>query len=435
MTAPRTPSRRLLPEDAVLLPLQTGELLVSREQALFCRIPTEELETVRAAIRDGAREAELSPALVEDLARHGFGLPPRPSAPVRPSVQLQLTNECNLKCAYCCTDSGQAREQEVSRDQLFRVVDEARATLGSHTRFGMLGGEPFMVPWAIELAEYIVELGSSLVIFSNGLRLGDPELLRRVAALVRKGVELRISLAGVTRESCDTLSGAMRFDRAVEVVHAFRAQGAHPFVDVMLTPDAIDLAASQLPKLRQRLPPDTEIHFGILYLGGRERGEHLFGSRRALESALDRITFEAGETIPGDLKRPIADRRDGCTCALGHHLHVRSDGALFGCFKMVECLGHLRQESFADVAKAATTRARPAHSLAFCRDCVLATLCGGGCRTENIELTGDPETPVCADWRLRVCAELLAEDRPYALEWPVRHLKAEARTRGIETPD
>lgn len=424
----------LFPQDSTLLPINNGELLVSREQALFCRVPDSEVEQVRATLLDSTKEGELSSELLAELKCHGFGLPPQPAPPIRPSVQLQLTNECNLNCAYCCTDSGKPRSHEVSREQIFRVVDEARLVMGQQTRFGILGGEPFVVPWAIDLMEYIRSLGSDLVVFTNGLRLGESALLRRVAALVRQGTELRLSLAGVTREDCDFLSGTLRFDHAIAVVHALYTEGVLPFVDVMLTPDAVDTAASKLPALRKQLPPHTKLHFGILYRGGRERGAHLFRSQRALEAALDRITFEAGETIAGNLKQPTTQRRDGCSCALGHHLHVRSDGALFGCFKMVERLGDLTSESFADVAKAARLRPRPAHALAFCKDCTLATLCGGGCRTENLELTGDPETPVCDSWRVRVCSELLAEDRPYALEWPVSHLLAEAQARGIEVP-
>jgi radical SAM protein with 4Fe4S-binding SPASM domain len=425
---------RIIPEGSVLFPLFEGQLLLSRDHALFCRIPGSQVNLVQAALRDPSRAGEFPNDLLAELARHGFGMPPRSAPPVQPSVQLQLTNECNLNCAYCCTNSGLARSHEVSQDQLFQVVDEARKTMGPHTRFGLIGGEPFVVPWAIELAEYICELGSPLVMFSNGLRLGEPSLLQRVAALVKRGAELRISLAGVTRQQCDSLSGAARFDLAIAVINSLDALGVTPFVDVMLMPQAVDAAAEYLPNLRAQLPASTPINFGILYRGGKEQGAHLFESHRALEAALDRIAFEAGEVIPGNLKQPIAQRREGCTCALGHHLHVRSDGALFGCFKMVECLGHLAKDSFADLAKSAQARSRPARALPFCKDCALATLCGGGCRTENLELTGDPETPVCGEWRKQLCAELMAEDRPYALEWSVEHLLAEARLRGIATP-
>ena len=433
--APPSGETRLFPADSVLLPLSNGQLLVSRSHAIFCRIPSAEVDAVHAALRDPSREGELSQELVAELTRHRFGMPARPAAPATPSVQLQLTNECNLNCAYCCTDSGIARANEVKRDQFFQVVDEARSTFGPETRFGLLGGEPFLVPWAIELAEYICELGSPLVIFSNGFRLAEAELAQRVANLVRRGAELRISLAAATRDLCDSLSGAARFDRAIAAVNALCQLGIMPFVDVMLMPEAVVTAAQQLPSLRAQLPAGTPIHFGILYRGGREQGAHLFGSRRSLETALDQIAFEAGEVIPGDLKQPIAKRRDGCTCALGHHLNVRSDGALFGCFKMVERIGDLATHSFADLARGAQSRARPAHVLPYCRDCALVSLCGGGCRTENLEITGDAETPACGGWRVRLSAELLAEDRPYALEWPVAHLLAEARARSIATPN
>jgi hypothetical protein len=70
-----------------------------------------------------------------------------------------------------------------------------------------------------------------------------------------------------------------------------------------------------------------------------------------------------------------------------------------------------------------------------CRDCALATLCGGGCRSDNLRWTGSGEEPACGPWRVRVLCELLAEDRVTALEWPSVHLLAEARRRGIPAPD
>ena len=44
------PGAKALPPDCVLLPLDRAALLVSREHAVFCRIPPEEVAAVRAAI-------------------------------------------------------------------------------------------------------------------------------------------------------------------------------------------------------------------------------------------------------------------------------------------------------------------------------------------------------------------------------------------------
>jgi radical SAM protein with 4Fe4S-binding SPASM domain len=173
------------------------------------------------------------------------------------------------------------------------------------------------------------------------------------------------------------------------------------------------------------------VALGVLYRSGREEGEHLFGSASELEDALDRIAFAAGEWIAAPERKPLAYRREGCTCAIGDHLNVRSDGALFTCFKMEEPVGHLRREGFDATLADVRAHPHPASSLRRCVTCPLATLCGGGCRSENLLYTGDPDDPVCGPWRVRVISELLAEDRVTALDWPVHYLVHEAEVRGI----
>lgn len=423
----------VLPSDATLLPLREGQLLVSRSHAIFCRIPPAEVDVVRRVLAGAPREL-LGAELREALARHGFGDAPRDAKPDSPSVQLQLTNACNLTCSYCCTNSGKARATEVSYERLCQVVDDARATLGEGARVALLGGEPLLVPWALDLAERVVERGLNLTLFTNGVFLSDAALAARVAALCRRGAQVRVSLAGPTPEICDGVSGTARFEAAVAGVHALARAGGEAIVDLMLLPEHVEAVAAGFPSLRKRLPPGTKVALGIMYLSGREQGDHLFASRAALEEALDRITFEAGEVISASAPSPLADRREGCTCSLGQHLHVRSDGALFTCFKMEEQVGDLREGSFRDAVVRVRGQPHPASSLPFCASCPLATLCGGGCRTENLQYTGDPERPVCDEWRVRVLCELLAEDRVTALEWPAPHLLAEARARGITAP-
>jgi radical SAM protein with 4Fe4S-binding SPASM domain len=427
--------RASLPPDSTLLPFSRGELLVSREYALFCPIPAAETDAVRGVLAGAADLTALTPTLRAELERHGFGGPPRETKDETPSVQLQLTNACNLSCTYCCTNSGKARSAELELGQLLQVVDEVREELGAGARVAMLGGEPLLVPWALDLAERVVDRDLNLTIFSNGLCLTDEQLARRVAALTRRGAQLRLSLAGPTPELCDSISGTTRFEILMHAVAQVARFGGEAIVDLMLLPEQVEDVATHFAALRRRLPRGTKISLGVLYLSGRERGEHLFGSRAALEAALDRIAFEAGEVIPASSTSPVADRRDGCTCALGHHLHVRSDGALFTCFKMEEKVGDLKQQRFGEAARLVRAQPHPATTLPLCADCALATLCGGGFRSENLQYTGEADRPVCGPWRLRVLTELLAEDRVSALEWPAPHLLSEALARGIEAPE
>jgi radical SAM protein with 4Fe4S-binding SPASM domain len=428
-------SNRVLPADSTTLPLFSGELLLSRGHAVFCSVPAQDVEAVRAVLAGRGSVESLSPELVQRLTEHGFFDAPQLEKPPEPSVQLQLTNGCNLTCAYCCTNSGQPRQQEVDRERVMALVQDVRDLLGAGQRVGILGGEALLVPWALDVAERVIELGLRLTIFTNGTPLEDDRKASRVAALIKKGAEVRVSLAGPTRELCDGMSGAARFEGAIRGVHQVASHGGRVVVDLMLLPQHVEHVAAHLGALRKQLPADTKIAIGVLYLGGREFGERVFRSRAELEAALDLIAFEAGETIAAPKRSPLAERREGCTCALGHHLHMRSDGSLFTCFKMEEKVADLREMQFADVLHKVRSLPKPARVLATCRDCALATLCGGGCRAENIQFTGDGDVPVCGPWRVRVLSELLAEDRVTALEWPAPHLLQEARHRLIEAPD
>jgi radical SAM protein with 4Fe4S-binding SPASM domain len=423
-----------LPGDSQLLPLRSGALLVSRARATFCRVPPAETRAVDDVLRGAAASAALTPALRADLRRHGFFGPPRSAEPGQPAVQLQLTNDCNLACAYCCTNSGRPRERELDLATAARIVREIPAAFGPDTRVGLLGGEPLLVPWALDLAEVVLAERLHLTIFTNGTRLADPELARRVASLSRRGAEIRVSLAGPTAALCDSESKAPRFDAAVRGLQQLARFGGRASVDLMLPPHQVDAVVAHLRELLARLPPATPVRVGLMYLSGRETGQRVFRSSDALESALDRIAFGAGVRIPAAERAPRVPQRDGCDCALGRHLHVRSDGALFGCFKMEEKVGSLASEGFLEAARrlrASPHRARDQHP---CAGCPLVGICGGGCRSENLLYTGRPDAPPCDTWRVRTLSELLAEDRVSAVEWPVEHLLAEAHRRGIDAP-
>jgi len=417
------------------MPLFSGRLLVSRSHAVFCRIPDRDVKTMEAVLKGEQTLDALHPELLADLDRHGFFGPPRPEKPDPTVVQIQLTNACNLACTYCCTNSGRARCGELTQEEVNQVLKQVRQHLGPGGRVAFLGGEPLLVPWALDAVSHALDLELEATLFSNGLPMADPAAAARVAQLNRRGLRLRVSLAGPDAASCDAHSGASRFETALTALAHLAAAGGMATIDLMLFPQDVDAAASRMGELRKRLPSGFPIAFGLAYLSGRETGEHLFVSRYDLEKALDRIAFEAGEVIAATQPSPLAYRREGCGCAMGHHLHVRSDGALFPCFKMEEFVGHLRREGFDAALQAVRSHPHPASDLPLCRDCPLATLCGAGCRSDNFLYTTNGDMPPCGPWRVRVLCELLAEDWVPALEWPVHHLAAEARRRGIEAPE
>jgi hypothetical protein len=199
-----------IPGDCTFLPLSSGELLVSRDHAVFCRVRPREVDVAHAVVSGQRPMDVLSQDLLSDLDRHGFFGLPREAEPHPPTVQLQLTNACNLACRYCCTNSGKPRAGEVCYERMLHVVRQIREVLGPETCVALLGGEPLLVPWALDLASEIVALGMDLTIFTNGIPLTDNDLAKRTAKLVDKGVKVRVSLAGPSAAACDIVSGASR---------------------------------------------------------------------------------------------------------------------------------------------------------------------------------------------------------------------------------
>jgi radical SAM protein with 4Fe4S-binding SPASM domain len=369
--------------------------------------------------------------LIEKLTEHGFFSAPQPSPPRPSKLSLQLTNRCNLACHYCCTNSGVARANELDTRQWCSIVSEACDYCGPELRVGMLGGEPLLFEDFDVVGQTALDRGADLTLFTNGALLDHPTPRSKVQRLLEHGAKVRVSLAAAAEAQCDSLSEGARYAPTLRGLRELERSGHLPQIDVMLFPETVESTSEHLMTLRSNLPKGARVSFGIAFCGGREVGTHVFASRAALESALDRITFDAGESVLSPQVSTTTPRRDACHCAFGMDLSVRSDGALFNCFRMEEPIGRYQPGNLGQTWQATRNAPKLAVLSPTCKGCPIVTLCGGGCRTENLLITGEPDLPDCGPWRVQVLSELLAENQVFALEWSSTHLRAEAKRRGI----
>ena len=307
--------------------------------------------------------------------------------------------------------------------------------MGTELHIDLLGGEPLLVPRVIDIGTAVLDRGSQLTLFTNGALLAEPDCAAGVAQLQKRGAQVRVSIASLSRQSCNDLSGGERFEQLLLGLQNPQLDPARLRIDIMLFPETAQDIGLHLPALRRRLAAATRVTLGLAFCGGRETGQHVFSSRDELESALDKIALLAGEAIAGAIRLPLAQRREACHCVYGNELSVRSDGMLFGCFRMEEPVGTYEPGTLGTTWQRMRRAPQLASGTAFCAACPLVNLCGGGCRSENILSTGLAHEPDCGPWRVRVISELLAEDNVAALEWPAVHLRAEAQRRGIELPE
>ena len=416
------------------MPTQGGALVVSPSWGTFCAVMPDELESLNKALDHRISIDKLPQELRERLDKHGFFGDPRPFRNLHQLLQFQVTNACNLRCAYCSACSGQARPNELTLDQVKSVIDEA-ISLNPNIQISFTGGEPLIVPWLFDAIDYARSksrlrpgLLSNLLLLKNNDRL-----LQKVADQIRNGLRLQMSMSGADREVCNRLSGRDCYDDAIEIIHKLKEKGALPCLDVMISAPDVQANTDSFADFRRSLPKDIEISLGILYPCGREHGEHTFENSQLQEEALDAIAFEGGVTVHALEMSPVTNRRKACQCVENENIFIRSDGSIFSCFKLVECFGHISEGLKNVMAKRRKTPAK-AVDLPMCRTCPFVSLCAGGCRADNIILSGSSKAPICGKWRRQLIAEMLFEDKVYIFDWHIRYQMAEARKRGIETP-
>jgi MoaA/NifB/PqqE/SkfB family radical SAM enzyme len=90
-------------------------------------------------------------------------------APILTSVNLELTNHCNLRCTICPVNTTMRRPKGFMDPALFRrVIDE---NPGFHFVLAFQWGEPLLHPQFFELVRYAADRGVRTMITSNGTHL------------------------------------------------------------------------------------------------------------------------------------------------------------------------------------------------------------------------------------------------------------------------
>ncbi|NLC70138.1 MAG: radical SAM protein [Desulfuromonadaceae bacterium] len=151
------------------------------------------------------------------------------SGPLRHAV-LEITNRCNLRCAHCASNSGKARDDELSLAQWRKVLEEIRALGGEEIT--LLGGEPLLHPDWAEIAAWVGELGMRLVLLSNGLLMNTEEVLPQLKRL--RPHLIGISLDGACAASYQQMRGVDGFGAVMQLLQQLVADG-HPNVNAVTT--------------------------------------------------------------------------------------------------------------------------------------------------------------------------------------------------------
>jgi uncharacterized protein len=384
------------------------------------------LETLREELRQRYGDAEISRAL-KRLRERGvllpYPMPPiepeTPTLPILTRLELNVAQDCNLRCRYCIAEQGSfgGRRQRMSREVARQAVDFLLQESGEAVSCGLTfsGGEPMLdfrlIRDAVTYGQQEAARYDKLMEFflkTNGTLFSD----QNIAFIKEHQIGVQVSLDGpsaVHDRLRSTASG----------------KGSHDTVIAGLSQLLMDYGTqvSIRATITRYSPPASEL---LDYLAGFGAGRvslyHVMAdgedyaldleARKQLKAEYSKLSRRFLAGAPGSdfstaslfvpyLLHFCSGRKRRTFCGAGTSmLGVSASGELYPCHDLAELeevrVGHVA--TGLDREKLARWRSYlDVDSKPLCRDCWARYICGGGCLAWAIKSRGNPHWPVEAE--------------------------------------
>jgi SynChlorMet cassette radical SAM/SPASM protein ScmE len=338
------------------------------------------------------------------------------------SVDIDITNRCNLRCKYCYHFSGPG---DVSQDlplaewlQFFEELN--RCAVMNVT---IAGGEPFFRKDLKEVIEGVVENRMRFTVVSNGTLVGDDMAVFLSSTGRCDGVQ--VSIDGSKPETHDVCRGKGNFHKAMDGIDCLQKHGVP--VDVRVTVhrhnvrDLDGIAALLLDDVGlSGFSTNAASYMGLCKQNVEEVGLSVEDRTLAMEILLrlsrkynGRISAQAGplaeatmwsemELARGNGNKHIANRGHltGCGCVMDK-IAVRADGVIVPCTMLSHIeLGRINRDDFREIwqnhpeiQKMRDRQNIPLSDFEFCQGCEYVNYCTGNCPGLAYTMAGEVNHP------------------------------------------
>lgn len=306
------------------------------------------------------------------------------------SLQLYLTNACNLKCSHCYLDAGKAIEDELSAEEFGAIIDEFARLYP--TKVVLTGGEPLLYSDDFfKLAARAKNNNLRVQLFTNGTLI-NREIIGKLDEYVD---EIQFSLDGATAEVNDEIRGKGVFNRVLENLRLLMDTKIKLKLSMVIMPRNVEDLKKNIETLAQSLE-NVEMKFGFAIIEGRADESLKFSSPaegdRELQEIL-KILYKKKLKAMTKFEPNLVVRN----CGYGEVITVSSNGDVFPCAVLKYKTGNIRTDSFSglveDIKK--HTAASNVENLEGCSQCDLQYICFGGCRLNNITYNNSLLKPYC----------------------------------------
>ena len=314
------------------------------------------------------------------------------------SLELELSRACNLRCIYCYASSGVPLAGEMSREEIFSVIDQA-ADLGAQKIIVLGGGEPLLYPHIFPVMDHIIARCLEVDLFTNGTLLDE----HKAAELFARNVSISIKMNSRKPEVQDYLAGKSGTHAAIEKGLAALLTVGYPDENHTLGIETIVCRQNydELPDMWRWARQHGIIpYIEIMTSQGRATSHNSLEVDRAAVKTLfeqlahiDRYEFECTWTPMPPLAASHCARHEySCT--------VTAIGEVHPCPGVNISTGNIRRQPLAEIIKTSHVinelRNIRNNIKGSCSDCTHKDLCYG-CRGHAYQVTGDylAADPMC----------------------------------------
>ncbi|MFH1939713.1 MAG: radical SAM protein [bacterium] len=313
------------------------------------------------------------------------------------SMEVEFSLRCNFHCPYCYVPDNAFLQHELTREEICDAILQAK-DLGAR-RIIVLGGEPMVYPYTMEMIKFIRGHDLEVEMFTNGFNITD----YTAKQLFDYKVNVVLKMNTFDRDLQDMLTGEKGSYKIIQDALVSLKQAGYPSGDAHLIVSTIicRLNIEELPKMWQWLRDQQIIPYFemITPQGNAKENEWLHvDSKRVRDLFLDleKIDREKYGYIWESQPPLVANKclRHKFSCLL------TSQGYIMPCVGINIPVGNIRQQKLKEIISESEAiedlRNHKATIKGPCHSCEKADSCYG-CRGAAYQLTGDylASDPLC----------------------------------------
>jgi SynChlorMet cassette radical SAM/SPASM protein ScmE len=338
------------------------------------------------------------------------------------SLDLDVTNKCNIRCKYCAHFAGAADvDQDLPQEEWLEFFEELSRCAVMNVCIS--GGEPFVRKDIKELIEGIVRNRMRFNILSNGTLITDD--LASFLASTGRCTSVQVSIDGSTAKTHDAFCGDGVFQKAVEGLQCLQRHQIPVTVRVTIhrhnVADLENIARLLLEDLGLAgFSTNAASYMGLCRTNADEVQLTVEERALAMETLLQlnkkyngRISAAAGPLADSrqwiEMQRARRENSEGLTnCGylrscngVLSKMGVRADGVMVPCSQMSHIeLGRINRDDLKEVwqshpelARIRNRRDVPLADFEFCKGCDYISYCRGNCPALAYTLAGEENHP------------------------------------------